>query len=79
MMPIRLVMEVNAFHPSNQEAEADGSLEFEANLIYIAPGWLGLHRKTLRQTSKQKDVIREYFAVSIRAEYFMSELKILVD
>lgn len=55
------------------------SLAYEANLVYIAPGWLGLHRKTLRQTSKQKDVIREYFAVSIRAEYFMSELKILVD
>ena len=44
MMPIRLVMEVNVFHPSNQEAEADGSLEFEANLIYRVPGQPGLVR-----------------------------------
>jgi hypothetical protein len=33
-------------------AEALGSLEFEANLIYIVPGQPGLYRKTLSQKTK---------------------------
>jgi hypothetical protein len=35
-------------------AEADGSLEFEASLIYRVPGQLGLHRETLFQQNKTK-------------------------
>jgi hypothetical protein len=43
--------------PSIQEAEADGSLEFETSLVYRerVPGQPGLHRETLvknKQTNK---------------------------
>jgi hypothetical protein len=37
----------HTFDVSIRETEAGGSLEFKANLVYIVPGQMGLHREIL--------------------------------
>ena len=67
-------MEVHAFNPSTQEAEAGRSLEFEASLIYKASSRTARatekpclkNKQTNKQTNKQSDILSFIYIFNVR-------------